>query len=52
MREVQSGHRKQDIADKIVGQRLADVYVQPLVDKWRRKNEVFFWVFNTFFNLF
>ena len=33
MRDVQSGHKKQDVADKIVGQRLADVYVQPLVDK-------------------
>jgi hypothetical protein len=39
MREVQSGHRKQDVADKIVGQRLADVYVQPLVEKLEKEKK-------------
>jgi hypothetical protein len=39
MREVQSGQKKQDVADKIVGQRLADVYVQPLVDKLEKEKK-------------
>ena len=39
MREVQSGHRKKDVADKIVGQRLNDVYVQPLVDKLEKEKK-------------
>ena len=39
MREVQSGRQKKDVADKIVGQRLADVYVQPLVDKLEKEKK-------------
>ena len=33
MRQVQSGQQNKETADKIVGKKLADVYVQPLVDK-------------------
>jgi len=39
MKEIQSGRQKKDVADKIVGQRLADVYVQPLVDKLEKEKK-------------
>jgi len=39
MRDVQSGKQKKDVADKIVGKRLADVYVQPLVDKLEKEKK-------------
>ena len=39
MRQVQSGKQKKDIADKIVGEKLANVYVKPLVDKLEKEKK-------------
>jgi hypothetical protein len=39
MRQVQSGQHNKETADKIVGKKLADVYVQPLVDKLEKEKK-------------
>ena len=39
MRQVQSGKQQKETADKIVGKKLADVYVQPLVDKLEKEKK-------------
>ena len=39
IRQVQNGSQQKETADKIVGKKLADLYVQPLVDKLEKEKK-------------